>query len=134
MSRRALNNAARSGSGASRASVVQCPPRPPGRMLRSAAAVLALLLALATSACGNDAPTKPAPLRPVGAGQRNLQGTCPPKIVVQSNWYPTVDTATAWSLVGPGYKIDRKRKRITGPLMAHGTDTGVDIEVRAGGP
>src|SRR6266540_1351162 len=110
-------------------------PRRAGRYAKSAAAVaLALLAALTLSACGADADTQPAPLRPVGAGDRNLQGVCPRKVVVQSNWYPTVDTATAWSLIGRGYKIDSAKKRITGPLVAHGVDTGVDIEVRAGGP
>jgi hypothetical protein len=100
------------------------------------ALVLAFLVALAMSACGADAGTdsRAAPPRVVGAGDRNLQGICPRKVVVQSNWYPTVDTATAWSLIGPGYKIDSGKKRISGPLVAHGVDTGVDIEVRAGGP
>jgi hypothetical protein len=98
------------------------------------AATLALLAAMALAACDGGTTEAGAPPRRVGAGDRNLQGVCPPNVVVQSNWYPTVDTATAWSLVGPGHKIDREKKRISGPLVAHGVDTGVDIEVRAGGP
>jgi hypothetical protein len=97
-------------------------------------ATLALLAAMALAACDGGTTEAGAPPRRVGAGDRNLQGVCPPNVVVQSNWYPTVDTATAWSLVGPGHKIDREKKRISGPLVAHGVDTGVDIEVRAGGP
>ncbi len=99
-----------------------------------AAMALSLLAALAVGACGADSPQPASPQRHAGPGDRNLQGVCPPKIVVQSNWYPTVDTATAWSLVGQGHRIDRKKKRVTGPLVSHGVDTGVDIEVRAGGP
>jgi len=106
-----------------------------GRPARSAVALaVAFLAVLTVSACGRDADTDAAPPRQVGAGDRNLQGVCPRKVVVQSNWYPTVDTATAWSLVGDGYRIDSEKKRISGPLVAHGVDTGIDIEVRAGGP
>src|SRR5580765_1754110 len=104
-------------------------PRPPARLARrrsAAAVVLLLLLGSVLSGCGRDPAGDPGPARQVGAGDRNLQGICPRKIVVQSNWYPTVDTATAWSLVGAGYRIDSDKKRVTGPLVAHGVDTGVD--------
>jgi hypothetical protein len=114
----------------------------PGRhgktlVARVGAFAVALLTALALTAlvaCDGGADNEPSPPRQVGAGDRNLQGVCPRKVVVQSNWYPTVDTAAAWSLVGPGYRIDTDKKRITGPLVAHGVDTGIDIDVRAGGP
>jgi hypothetical protein len=113
----------------------RCPGRPSRPLaIRVAAVATALLTVLALSACGGGAGVEPGPSRVVGAGDRNLQGVCPRKVVVQSNWYPTVDTATAWSLVGPGYRIDTDKKRIVGPLVAHGVDTGIDIEVRAGGP
>jgi hypothetical protein len=109
--------------------------RRPGRPAQLVVALaLVLLAALTVPACSDQADTEPGPPRQVLAGDRNLQAVCPRKIVVQSNWYPTVDTATAWSLVGKGYRIDPGKKRITGPLVAHGVDTGVDIEVRAGGP
>jgi hypothetical protein len=110
-------------------------PRRLGRRPRSAtAAILVCLAVLTMSACGRPAETEAGPPRHVGAGDRNLQGVCPRKVVVQANWYPTVDTAVAWGLVGDGYRIDSEKKRVSGPLVAHGVDTGIDIEVRAGGP
>jgi hypothetical protein len=99
------------------------------------AAGLTLAAALVTAACGDGGDAQPdAQPQATATGDRNLESVCPPKIVVQTNWYPQVETATAWSLVGPGHRIDEGKKSITGPLVSHGVDTGVDIEVRAGGP
>lgn len=39
-----------------------------------------------------------------------------------------------YQMVGPGYTVDAERKRVVGPLVAEGRDTGVRVEVRAGGP
>ena len=36
-------------------------------------------------------------------------------------------------MVGDGYEIDTEFKRVTGPLVASGTDTGIDVEIRIGG-
>jgi len=69
-----------------------------------------------------------------GTGDRNLRGACPATVVVQTSWFSQVEHFVAYQLLGRGYTIDPARKRATGPLVAHGVDTGVDIEVRAGGP
>src|SRR6266542_4395036 len=63
-----------------------------------------------------------------------LAGVCPATVVVQTNWFPQSEHGAAYRLVGPGYRIDAAHKRVTGPLVAGGHDTGVRIEVRAGGP
>src|SRR3546814_5230807 len=39
-----------------------------------------------------------------------------------------------YALVGDDYTIDTDTKTVTGSLVAQGVDTGVDIEVRPGGP
>jgi hypothetical protein len=39
-----------------------------------------------------------------------------------------------YSLVGPDYTIDADAKSVTGSLVTQGVDTGVDVEVRPGGP
>ena len=36
-------------------------------------------------------------------------------------------------MVGDGYEIDTEFKRVTGPLVASGADTGIDVEIRIGG-
>lgn len=37
-------------------------------------------------------------------------------------------------MVGPGYRIDRRKATVRGPLVVEGRDTGVEVEVRSGGP
>jgi hypothetical protein len=71
-----------------------------------------------------------------GDGDRlNLAGVCPAKVVVQTSWFPQVEHAAVYQLLGAGYTLDLRKKIATGPLVAHGgVDTGVDIEIRAGGP
>jgi hypothetical protein len=96
----------------------------------------ALSLALAAGACssgsGNDNGSGAAP--PAASGSQNLKGVCPDPVVVQSNWFPEAEHGAAYELLGPGYKIDAAHKRVTGPLVAGGKSTGVNIEIRAGGP
>ena len=38
-----------------------------------------------------------------------------------------------YELVGDGYTIDTSTKRVRGPLVASGQETGVDVEIRIGG-
>src|SRR5262249_25057728 len=39
-----------------------------------------------------------------------------------------------YHLLGQTYTLDTNAKKVSGPLIAQGKDTGVKIEVRAGGP
>jgi hypothetical protein len=64
----------------------------------------------------------------------DLRGVCPATVVVQASWFPQIEHFAAYQLLGRGYTVDAARKRVTGPLVAHGVDTGVRIEIRAGGP
>jgi hypothetical protein len=64
----------------------------------------------------------------------SLRGVCPATIVVQSSWFPQAEHGELYELVGRGYRIDRARKWVTGPLVASGVDTGVALQIRAGGP
>ena len=48
--------------------------------------------------------------------------------------FSQVEHFVAYQLLGAGYTVDAGRKRVTGPLVSHGVDTGVDVEIRAGGP
>jgi len=70
---------------------------------------------------------------PPGA-RTDLRGICPDPIVVQTSWFSQVEHFVAYQLLGSGYTVDAGHKRVTGPLIAHGVDTGVRIEIRAGGP
>jgi hypothetical protein len=94
-----------------------------------------LVVAVLLAGCGAGArgPEVPAPGID-GGGPRSLAGVCPATIVIQSNWYPTADVAAAYALLGAGYQVDARRKRVSGPLVAGGVDTGVQLEIRSGGP
>jgi hypothetical protein len=98
-------------------------------------ALVALLLLLGACTSGDGGNTgQPA----AGAGSsdpRDLQGVCPSTIVVQTSWTPEVESFGAlYALLGPNPQIDAKQKRVTAPLTAQGKDTGVKLELRAGGP
>jgi hypothetical protein len=67
-------------------------------------------------------------------GPVDLNSVCPDPIVVQKDWQPESEHGFLYNLVGPGYTIDAEKKRICGPLVARGRDTGVKIEIRTGGP
>jgi hypothetical protein len=94
------------------------------------------MLALAGCASGDDT-TSTAPAGPsASAGSPyDLAGVCPSTVVVQTDWNPESEHGGTYKMVGPNPKIDADKKRVTGALVAKdGTDTGVKIEIRAGGP
>jgi hypothetical protein len=60
---------------------------------------------------------------------------CPSTIVLQTDWNPEAEHGGQYELVGPNPTINTSAKEVTGELMAHGgVDTGVKIQIRAGGP
>jgi len=96
----------------------------------------ALVLALAGAACSSNNDNKSAaPAQTAAAGDAlNLQGVCPSPIVFQKDWQPESEHGFLYNLVGKGYQVDTKKKKVVGPLVAQGRDTGVKIEIRTGGP
>jgi hypothetical protein len=101
--------------------------------------VAALLAATLTGGCGGGTAgggdSGRSAGRPAPSGDpRSLRGLCPDTIVVQTSWFPQVEHAVAYQLVGAGYRYDAEHKSLTGPLVASGVDTGVRIQIRAGGP
>jgi hypothetical protein len=103
---------------------------------RRLALVGVLALVLVNAACsGGDGGggTTPAPAAPSGDAL-DLSGVCPNPIVVQKDWQPESEHGFLYNLVGEGYKVDTDKKKVTGPLVAQGRPTGVNIEIRTGGP
>jgi hypothetical protein len=64
----------------------------------------------------------------------DLKSVCPSTVTIQTDWYPEADHSEAYAIAGPDGDYDAAHKRYTAPLMAEGKDTGVKVEVRAGGP
>jgi hypothetical protein len=97
----------------------------------------ALAAAFVLSACGadaSDAAAGPAAPAAEAGGPLDLTGACPATVVLQQDWQPEAEHGSMYSLVGPDYTIDTDAKSVTGSLVAQGVDTGVDVEVRPGGP
>mgnify|MGYP001377037138 CR=1 FL=1 len=108
--------------------------RTPGRVVT---AVLATAATLTLAACGGSPePTQPA--APPSAEENYaaarytapLADVCPPKIVLQWNWWPQAEHGFSYQLIGPAGRVDPERYTYTGPLGG----TGVELEIRSGGP
>ena len=66
---------------------------------------------------------------PSGAAAAGLTG-CPKTIAIQTSWFPEADYGGVYNLIGPNGSFDATKGVYSGPLG----DTGVKVEVRAGGP
>ena len=97
----------------------------------AAAAVVALGACSSESSDNGGGGAAPAA---VDGDARQLRGLCPSPVVVQSSWYPESTHGGLFQLLGQNYRVDSGKKRVTGPLVSHGVDTGVELEIRAGGP
>jgi hypothetical protein len=104
------------------------------------ATIVLLAAALAAAGCsfGDDQPSSAPPQASgaaAGGGDRlNLKGVCPETVVVQTDWFPETEYGVYYHMLGPNPKVDVKGKRVSGPLVAEGKETGVQLEVRSGGP
>ena len=90
----------------------------------TSAATLGSTLGSTVSSTGPTTPNSPTDLR----------GLCPDPIVIQTDWNPEAEHGGIYELVGPDYVVDADNKSVTGTLTFHGENTGVHLEVRAGGP
>ena len=99
--------------------------------------VVSAVLALTVAGCGGGGDEggsqSPAANAPSDASV-SLAGTCPATIVVQTDWDPESEYGVYYHMLGPNPKVDTQHKRVTGPLVVEGKNTGVQLEVRTGGP
>ena len=97
-----------------------------------------LVSTLALGACGllpgDDEPAGTAAAPAPVSQPFELAGVCPNPVVIQTDWYPESEYGASYNLVGDGYRVDTKRKLVRGPMVVDGKATGVDVEVRSGGP
>ena len=96
--------------------------------LRTTAASFALVM---LAACGSSSSST---TNTVASAAGVLSGICPETVTFQTDWNPESEHGFLYQLVGAGYEVDASGLRVTGPLMASGVDTGVKVQVRAGGP
>ena len=106
------------------------PRRRPVHLAVAAAVGLALV-----SCDGDPDPGGPAAeALATGADARRLAGVCPDPVVVQTSWWPESTHGGLYQLLGGRPTVDKAAKTIRGPLVSRGADTGVRLEIRAGGP
>jgi len=111
-------------------------------MTRVGTGALLLALGLVAAACGSDADraassaaTSASAATPGPAPADGLLAAdCPATIVVQTDWFPEAEHGALYQLLGDVPEIDAADKAVRGPLVAAGTDTGVQLEIRTGGP
>ncbi|MBR20848.1 MAG: nitrate ABC transporter substrate-binding protein [Leifsonia sp.] len=104
------------------------------------ARVLAATGALATAslilaACsGGSTPAETEATADMTIGAIDLSGVCPATVSIQTDWNPEAEHGHLYEMLGDEYTIDAGAKSVSGPLMASGEYTGVDVEIRSGGP
>jgi hypothetical protein len=77
--------------------------------------------------------TEPSGTEPSG-GEGVLAGICPDVVTIQTDWNPEAEHGWIYEMVGDDPTIDSGSVLVRGPLVASGVDTGVEIEIRSGGP
>jgi len=107
--------------------------------------LIAGVVIVAVAACSDDDDTSdettvaPAPTSASsdttagGAAPVDLAAVCPDPLVIQTNWFPEGEHGGLYEMVGEGYTVDTDQQVVRGPLLTGGQDTGIDIELRAGG-
>jgi hypothetical protein len=102
------------------------------------AIALAVALGMLTAACGgddDDATESDGGGDSGGSGTDtsaagDLTGVCPDPLVVQTDWFPEPEHGGLYQLVGPDGDANASDGVYSGPLG----DTGITLEIRAGGP
>lgn len=104
--------------------------------------LLAITLVVVLAACGNTPSSETTVSSPTDTTDEttpivdtnDLSETCVSPVVVQTDWYPQAEHGGIYELLGSDYTVDAQRGATTGSLVFQGADTGVDLEIRAGGP
>ena len=106
------------------------------RITRTRAIIVTGLVAgaMTLAACSSPATEEPTDGElTIGAVDLAAAG-CPADIKIQTDWNPESEHGHLYQLLGDTYEIDSTVKSVTGPLMASGEYTGVDVTILAGGP
>jgi hypothetical protein len=108
----------------------------------AATAAAGAALAIAAAACSSSGSSSSSAASSGGTSSAaipaadNLKAAgCPSTIVIQTDWNPEAEHGGQYELLGPNPTINASAKEVTGELVAHGgIDTGVQVQIRAGGP
>ncbi len=102
------------------------------RVNKKAVALLMVTPLVALAACGGD---DGGDSEGASGGEGSLSEICPATVAIQTDWFPESEHGALYQMVGADYTVDTAKKVVKGSLVdSAGEDTGVDIEVRTGGP
>jgi hypothetical protein len=71
---------------------------------------------------------------PEGGSAVDLSADCPNPLVIQTDWFAESEHGGLYNMLGDDYTVTADNMRVKGSLMAGGQDTGIDLEIRMGGP
>lgn len=103
-------------------------------LVRGTAVTGAFAMALTLTSCAGSAADQAAPSSDLTIGSVDLSADCPATIVVQTDWNPEAEHGHLYEMIKDDFTVDANTKAVTGPLMSDGEYTGVNLEIRAGGP
>lgn len=105
------------------------------KLHRFALSALALgAVCLTATACGSSSEEPAASSDQPTIGAVDLSGVCPKNVVIQTDWNPESEMGGLYNLLGPDPVVDANKKVVRGPLYSKGEYTGVNVEIRSGGP
>ena len=98
------------------------------------AASVFVVAGLSLAGCGGSSSESAAPATAAAGAAVNLSADCPATVVIQTDWNPEAEHGHLYQLLGKDYTVNADKKSVSGPLMYQGQPTGVNVEVRSGGP
>ncbi|NEM91439.1 ABC transporter substrate-binding protein [Galbitalea soli] len=102
--------------------------------LRSAIGLGTVIAAtLALAGCATSTPTSTTTTA-AAASAVDLSGVCPATVTIQTDWNPESEHGHLYQLLGPNPVINADKKSVSGALYSGGKPTGVNVEIRSGGP
>ena len=105
------------------------------RLAASIGALAATALLLTACSSGSSASEETPAAGDLTVGDVDLAAAgCPANVVIQTGWNPEAEHGHLYQLLGDDHTIDATNKVVSGPLMSKGEYTGIDVEIRAGGP
>jgi hypothetical protein len=100
------------------------------------ACLTAALAVAAIAGCSSSASSSSSSAGTAASATGVLSGICPSTVEIQQNWTPEAEQGAYYQLAASGGSIDSSQKTYTAPLVdpSTGKQTGVNVELLAGGP
>ena len=97
------------------------------------AIALGISISLLGACGGSDTAATDTTAAPIATGA-SLADVCPATIVVQTDWFPESEHGGIFQLIGDDAVASKDTGAVSGSLVVNGEPTGVNLEIRAGGP